>query len=608
MIAASAIGDIQTDISSMSSTSLNSANSGFANICRSSSTAASISLNSNSIGIADPASSTALVAAVRSGSHTALVQALDSLLALEPAEALAAINSRDDCGYTALVWSTLLGHYDDAQLLLDRGAGTECLSMGGVAALHAAAEKGHIDIVNLLLDSGADPNLQGEQQQTPLMLACKHGHDDVVDALLQAGATAGMTDREGRTATDLAASDSVKVVLDEYSQFSLRLYKAHGETEPEKAHVHIHTDEQADAHKHGHTHKRRGAGSVAGSDASSRTAASRMSRVSKTSRASRASLGSRSSAASSRIVASRQASGAHISLRRNQTSDWLDAINALTKEAAANPTGAVAIAAADANFGARATSAPPPTTSAGRVLHSIPGSPYKWKDLHSKGTKPEPINELYLDCDSDQRLVDSASGRTSILSGDATDILSIDSALLHGVWVLKKMGNESRYHRRLMWIEVAARGSDTHATFLCWSKDGYRSNCKRLPLALAADIQGPTFEAAKLPPGILSGMSSPRSEQLSSHGLDARGRARTLSGASCGSNGSNNSFLGHPGLRWLAPGAPAVDGMVLRLRRKKGPSLDMKFDDSAVYTPYQWKAALLAAKHFESNCNHNVTV
>lgn len=76
-----------------------------------------------------------------------------------------------------------LGHYEVVELLLRRGADTECGDIRSKTALLYAAEAGHRQIVHLLLDHGADVNRKDLDSRSALCYAAKAGRTQVVDTL-----------------------------------------------------------------------------------------------------------------------------------------------------------------------------------------------------------------------------------------------------------------------------------------------------------------------------------------------------------------------------------------------------------------------------------------
>jgi ankyrin repeat protein len=76
---------------------------------------------------------------------------------------------------------------------------------GGVALIWASVN-GHREVAELLIQNGANVNRQEPTGQgyTPLLLACKTGKKEIVELLLANGAEINVKDNEGSTALDIA--------------------------------------------------------------------------------------------------------------------------------------------------------------------------------------------------------------------------------------------------------------------------------------------------------------------------------------------------------------------------------------------------------------------
>ena len=90
------------------------------------------------------------------------------------------------------------GHYDIAQLLLERGATIP------VDLLPTLCEAGNLDILKLLVAYGADVNgVTSIDGESPLHIACLHTRPDVAKWLLESGADVTKVNKDGKTALDL---------------------------------------------------------------------------------------------------------------------------------------------------------------------------------------------------------------------------------------------------------------------------------------------------------------------------------------------------------------------------------------------------------------------
>ena len=76
-----------------------------------------------------------------------------------------------------------------ASALLNAGAAVDARDDAGFTALHSAAELGILPLIDALLQRGADPNASAEvdgKGVTPLHLAATRGHADAISRLAEA--------------------------------------------------------------------------------------------------------------------------------------------------------------------------------------------------------------------------------------------------------------------------------------------------------------------------------------------------------------------------------------------------------------------------------------
>ncbi|KAJ9656085.1 hypothetical protein H2201_008657 [Coniosporium apollinis] len=138
-------------------------------------------------------SRTAIVEAARSG---------DAILVERLLDKGAAMDSKDNYGWTPLLWAAEEGREAVVKLLLDKGAVVDSavvkllLDKGAVVdsvdeydktPLSWAAEEGREAMVRLLLDKGAAVDSKDNYGQTPLSWAAWNGHEAVVKLLRQGG-------------------------------------------------------------------------------------------------------------------------------------------------------------------------------------------------------------------------------------------------------------------------------------------------------------------------------------------------------------------------------------------------------------------------------------
>lgn len=96
------------------------------------------------------------------------------------------VNTRDQDGWTALIYASQNGHETVVKLLLDSHADINTQSYDGATALIYASCGGHAAVVKLLLEAHADINARDDEGFTALMFAREKGHEEVVKLLLSA--------------------------------------------------------------------------------------------------------------------------------------------------------------------------------------------------------------------------------------------------------------------------------------------------------------------------------------------------------------------------------------------------------------------------------------
>lgn len=120
-------------------------------------------------------------------------------------QAGAALEGRDDKGYTPLILASYHGHASTTTLLLDEGANPAGQDTArGNTALMGVAFKGYADVARLLLEAGAEVNQQNHAGQTALMNAVMFGHGAIAAMLLAAGADPRAIDVAGNTPASIA--------------------------------------------------------------------------------------------------------------------------------------------------------------------------------------------------------------------------------------------------------------------------------------------------------------------------------------------------------------------------------------------------------------------
>jgi ankyrin repeat protein len=105
-----------------------------------------------------------------------------------------------------------LGDHDLLQALLQYDVDVNCDADGRIPLI-IASKLGHLDNVNKLLEKGAHVNCKDTVGRTSLIIATESGSLDIVKKLLEEkGVDVNCKDANGKTAADLAASDKIRVI------------------------------------------------------------------------------------------------------------------------------------------------------------------------------------------------------------------------------------------------------------------------------------------------------------------------------------------------------------------------------------------------------------
>ena len=88
----------------------------------------------------------------------------------------------------------------------------------GLNPLLIASLKGHSEIVSILLENNAKIDYQTDDGTSALMIAAANGHTQIVRLLLEKGANASLKNKYAKSATDVAASEEIKMLLPESEQ------------------------------------------------------------------------------------------------------------------------------------------------------------------------------------------------------------------------------------------------------------------------------------------------------------------------------------------------------------------------------------------------------
>ena len=86
------------------------------------------------------------------------------------------------------------GHYEIAELLLERGADPNLRNIDNLTPLIAASFYNRHRMVELLLKKKAEVDAQDYNKVSALMLACRHGQYETAKLLIEKGATVDLQD------------------------------------------------------------------------------------------------------------------------------------------------------------------------------------------------------------------------------------------------------------------------------------------------------------------------------------------------------------------------------------------------------------------------------
>jgi hypothetical protein len=102
------------------------------------------------------------------------------LLATIPA---AAVNIKNEKGYSPLMLAAYHGHSLACELLLAKGADANSVDLAGNSILMGVAFKGHLEIAQILIENGADISYRNSKNQNALHFAQLFGRSDVIKYL-----------------------------------------------------------------------------------------------------------------------------------------------------------------------------------------------------------------------------------------------------------------------------------------------------------------------------------------------------------------------------------------------------------------------------------------
>ena len=133
--------------------------------------------------------------------------------------------TRDDLGWTPLMYAAEAGHTEIVALLIDAGANVHSEDNDSATALHLAAEKGRTEVTRILLKAGADFEARDDSDRTPLYRAFENRHGEITE-LLQEAAMKEVDRRAsvetGRVRQDTHAPKLIESFPAEYTNIGLK--------------------------------------------------------------------------------------------------------------------------------------------------------------------------------------------------------------------------------------------------------------------------------------------------------------------------------------------------------------------------------------------------
>ncbi|KAF7819257.1 ankyrin repeat and protein kinase domain-containing protein 1-like [Senna tora] len=104
-------------------------------------------------------------------------------------EAGAAINGKDQHGWTALHRAAFKGRIDVVRALVEKGVDVDAKDEDGYTALHCAAESGHADVTEMLVKKGGDVEARTNKGVTALQIAESLHYVGITRILVNGGAS-----------------------------------------------------------------------------------------------------------------------------------------------------------------------------------------------------------------------------------------------------------------------------------------------------------------------------------------------------------------------------------------------------------------------------------
>ncbi len=98
------------------------------------------------------------------------------------------VNTKNERGWTALMYASYYGHTDIVSSLISDGADVNAKNNDGVTALMWASAEGNRDVAKILIDAKADVNAKNNKGATALSWTTTYGHTEIVRLLKNSGA------------------------------------------------------------------------------------------------------------------------------------------------------------------------------------------------------------------------------------------------------------------------------------------------------------------------------------------------------------------------------------------------------------------------------------
>ncbi|XP_059669849.1 protein VAPYRIN-like [Cornus florida] len=100
----------------------------------------------------------------------------------------AAINGRDQHGWTALHRASFKGRIDTVRTLIEKGVDLDARDEDGYTALHCAVESGHVDVIEFLVKKGTDIEARTNKGVTAMQIAESLQYSGITRILSHSGA------------------------------------------------------------------------------------------------------------------------------------------------------------------------------------------------------------------------------------------------------------------------------------------------------------------------------------------------------------------------------------------------------------------------------------